>query len=316
MVITAWDEQGLADIIEMAELIAGGPAELALKPFIFAYLEPTSPLQHSEEALRKVLMMADKGLPFVYAPGPIDGASAPMTQAGALAMAAAEVLSGLVIAQNRRKGTPFVFGSGSGPLDMRTMTGTYAAPEFMLHCMGMAELAHYYYGLPCWGFAGCSDSKLPDIQAGIESALWILWMAIAGSNLVHDVGYVESGLTCSYQMIVTGDEVIGFVRRLMRGVDVTAETLALDVVDAVGPGGDFLGTDHTYDHFRGIWSPRVFDRRTYSDWVDAGRPDAAGNAKETARRLIAEHRPEPIPDDMLGALREMLDAIDARAGLT
>jgi trimethylamine--corrinoid protein Co-methyltransferase len=316
VVFTAWDESGLLDIIAMAETIAGGKEELALKPFLFAYLEPSSPLQHSKDALRKLLIMADHGLPFVYAPGPIEGASAPMSSAGSLAMANAEVLSGLVIAQLRRKGAPFVWGSGSGPLDMRTMVSTYSSPEFLLHCMGMAELAHYYYHVPVWGFSGCSDSKTADMQAGIESALWILWTALSGANLVHDVGYLESGLTCSYEMIVLCDEIISFVRRLMRGIKLDSNALALDVIDQVGPGGDFLGTAHTARHFREAWYPRLLDRRSYHDWAQAGQPTALTKARDVARETLATHAPIPLPPD----IKEQLDAIivqaDARAGLT
>ena len=303
------------DIIAMAELIAGGPAELALKPFLLAYLEPVSPLQHSAEVLRKLLLMVDHGLPFVYAPGPVEGASAPVTSAGSLAMANAEVLSGLAIAQLRRKGAPFVWGSGSGPMDMRTMVGTYASPEFMLHCMAMAELAHYYYHLPVWGFSGCADSKLPDMQAGIESALWILWTALSGANLVHDVGYIESGLTCSYEMMVIGDEVISFVRRLLRGIDLRPETLALEVIDAVGPGGEYLSTDHTADHFRSVWYPQLFDRRDYHAWAAAGRPTALDNARDIARQAIASHTPLPLPESTMETLRAVVAEADARAGL-
>jgi len=315
IVFTAWDERGLADIIAMAEAVAGGPQELARKPFLLAYLEPTSPLKHSEVVLRKLLMMADHGLPFVYAPGPIDGASAPVTGAGALAMTNAEVMSGVVIAQLWRRGTPVVWGAGSGPLDMRTMVGSYASPEFMLHCMAMAELAHGYYHLPVWGFAGCSDSKLPDIQAGIESALYTLWIALSGANLVHDVGYLESGLTCSYEMIVINDEIIGFVRRLGQGMAITPETLALDVIDQVGPLGNFLGTDHTVRHFREVWYPRIFDRRAYHGWMEAGRPSAFENARALAREAIAKHRPEPLPAATLAALQGVIAEADARAGL-
>jgi trimethylamine--corrinoid protein Co-methyltransferase len=315
LVFTAWDEAGLADIIAMAGVIAGGAEALALKPFLLAYLEPTSPLRHSEDVLRKVLMMADYGLPFVYAPGPLEGATAPVTPAGSLAMANAEVLSGLVIAQLRRRGTPFVWGSGSGPLDMRTMAAIYAAPEFMWHCMGMAELAHYYYRLPVWGFAGCSDSKLPDIQAGVESALWILWTALSGANLVHDVGYIESGLTCSYEMIVINDEIIGFVRHLLRGVELSAETLALDVIDEVGPGGNYLGSPHTVRHFRGVWSPRLFDRRTFQVWAEAGQPTLLETARETARQALAAPPANPLPAGTLEALRQIAAEADARAGL-
>jgi trimethylamine--corrinoid protein Co-methyltransferase len=315
IVFTAWDESGLADIIAMAEVVAGGAEALVRRPFFVAYLEPTSPLQHSETALQKMLMMVDKGLPFVYAPGPVEGATAPVTPAGSLAMANAEALSGLAIAQLRRPGTPVVYGSGSGPLDMRTTVATYMSPEFMLHCKAIAELGHHRYKLPVWGFAGCSDSKRADMQAGIDSAMWILWTALCGANLVHDVGYVESGLTCSCEMIVTCDEVIGFARRLLRGIEITPETLALDVIDEVGPGGEFVTTDHTLQHFKECWYPRVLDRRSHQSWIDAGQPNAVEMAREIARRAIAEHQPEPLPEAALATLREMVAQADDRAGI-
>ncbi len=314
IVFTAWDEGGVADILAMAEAVAGGPQELALRPFLLAYLEPSSPLRHSEAALHKLLRMADRGLPLVYAPGPLEGATAPVTPAGSLAMACAEVLSGLVIAQLRRPGTPFVWGSGSGPLDMRTMVGVYAGPEFMLHCMAMAELAHNYYRLPAWGFAGCSDSKQPDLQAGVESALWILWTALSGANLIHDVGYIESGLTCSYEMIVIGDEVIGLVRRLLQGIEITPETLALEAIHQVGPGGNFLKSPHTARHCREVWYPRLFDRHSYAAWAEAGRPDPVSQAREVARNILSTHRPAPLSPDVRETLHAIVAEADARAG--
>jgi trimethylamine--corrinoid protein Co-methyltransferase len=316
MVFTTWDEPGLADIIAMAETVAGGAAELTAKPFLLAYLEPTSPLQHSQEVLRKMLMMADKRLPIVYAPGGVDGASAPVTSAGSLAMANAEVLSGLTIAQLRQPGTPVVYGSGSGPLDMRTTIVPYSSPEHMLHCKAMAELGQRFYHLPTWGFSGCSDSKVPDIQAGIESSLWILWTALSGANLVHDIGYLESGLTCSYEMIVICDEIIGFVRRLLGGIELTPETLALDVIDEVGPGGDYLSTKHTLRHFKECWYPSIIDRSSYQSWTEAGQPTAIERARQAARDAIANHTPEPLPQATVETLHGIVAAADERAGIS
>jgi len=229
-------------------------------------------------------------------------------------MANAEALSGLAIAQLRRPGAPVVYGSGSGPLDMRTMVATYVSPEFMLHCMGIAELAHRLYKLPVWGFAGCSDSNAADMQAGIDSTMWILWTALSGANLVHDVGYIESGMTCSYEMIVVGDEVIGFARRLLGGFEISPETLALDVIDEVGPGGEYVSTDHTFRHFRECWYPRIFSRMSHRSWLEAGRPAAVETARELARKAIADHQPEPLAEAVLETLREMVAAADARAG--
>ena len=316
IVFTAWDEAGLADIVKMAQVVAGGAEQLALNPFILAYLEPVSPLQHAQAAVRKLLLMAEYGLPVVYAPGSVDGATAPVTPAGSLAMSGAEALSGLAIAQLKRKGTPFVWGSGAGPLDMRTAVCSYGAPEFMLHCMGMAELGHHYYHIPVWGFSGCSDSKLPDMQAGIESALWILWTAFSGANLVHDIGYIESGLTCSHEMIVICDEVISFVRRLMGGVDLSREALALDVIHEVGPGGSYVETSHTLDHFDEVWYPRLFDRRTYAPWAEAEKPTAVKSAREAARKAVSEHIPSPLPAGTLDTLKQIIAEADARAGVS
>jgi trimethylamine--corrinoid protein Co-methyltransferase len=315
VVFTAWDESGLADIIAMAEAVAGGADALTLNPFLLAYLEPSTPLQHSETVLRKMLMMADRRLPIVYAPGGVDGASAPVTAAGSLALANAEVLSGLTIAQLRQPGTPVVYGSGSGPLDMRTTVATYFGPEFMRHCTAMAELGQRFYHLPTWGFSGCTDSKLPDIQAGIESSLWILWTALSGNNLVHDIGYIESGMTCSYEMIVICDEIIGAVRRLLGGIELTPETLALEVIDEVGPGGDFLSTDHTLRHYKECWYPSLLDRFSYQSWTEAGRPEAIAKARQAARDAIANHRPEPLADATLETLHSLVAAADERAGI-
>jgi trimethylamine--corrinoid protein Co-methyltransferase len=314
VVFTAWDESGLRDIITMAETVAGGAEQLSLKPFLLAYLEPSSPLQHSETVLDKMMVMADKRLPFVYAPGPVEGASAPVTPAGSLVMANAEVLSGITIAQLRQRGTPVVYGSGSGPLDMRTTVATYSSPEFMLHCKAFSELGQRFYHLPTWGFSGCTDSKVPDAQAGADSAMWILWTVLSGANLVHDIGYVESGMTCSYEMIVLGDEIIGFVRRLLGGTELSAETYALEAIDEVGPGGDYLIADHTLAHYKECWYPKVFDRLSYQSWDKAGRPSIVEKARASARETIARHLPEPLPDATLEKLRSVVAAAEARAG--
>lgn len=314
VVFTAWDERGLADIIEMAELVAGGAERLSLNPFLLAYLEPSSPLQHSETVLAKMMIMADKGLPFVYAPGPVEGASAPVTSAGSLVMANAEVLSGITIAQLRRPGAPVVYGSGSGPLDMRTMVATYSSPEFMLHCRAFSEMGQRFYHLPTWGFSGCSDSKVPDAQAGADSALWILWTALSGANLVHDIGYLESGMTCSYEMIVMCDEIIGFVRHLTGGVDLSPEAMALTAIDEVGPGGDYITADHTLTHYKRCWYPRIFDRLSYQAWEKAGSPSVVEKARAAARAAISGHAPDPLPEETLAELRALVAAADDRAG--
>ena len=197
---------------------------------------------------------------------------------------------------------------------MKTTVGTYSSPEFMHHCLGMAELAHHRYHLPVWGFSGCSDSKLPDIQAGIDSALWILWTALSGANLVHDLGYIEAGLTGSFEMVVVAEEIVSYVRRLMSGIEVSPSTLALAVIDEVGPGGDFLSTAHTLQNFRSIWGPSLFDRNSFHGWVEAGRPNMIRSAREAAIEAIGSHVPEALPSGLLAELEEIVRRADRQAG--
>jgi trimethylamine--corrinoid protein Co-methyltransferase len=137
-------------------------------------------------------------------------------------------------------------------------------------------------------------------------------MALSGSNLIHDTGYLESGLTASYEMMVIVDETISFVRRLMRGIEVTPEELALDVIHQVGPGGSYITAPHTLKNFRQVWYPRVLDRHNYSGWIKAGQPTADKTAREIARDAIANHKPVPLPQSTLDTLTEIIADADQR----
>lgn len=301
IVFTAHDRVGLEAILEMAAEVAGGEGALRRTPTLILYAEPTTPLQHSREAVEKLLAMAGEGLPVAYVPGAVSGASTPVTLAGAMVVSNAELLSGLVIAQLKRRGAPCIFGAGTGPLDMHTMVGTYAVPEYMMMTTMMAEMGRYYR-LPTWGFAGCSDAKLFDQQAGAEGTLWVAMAAFSGTNLVHDVGYLESGLTASMEMLVTMNEVIAMARYMLRDIDLSPEALALDVIDRVGPGGDYLAQEHTVRHCREGWFSTLFDKGYYSDWMAAGATSAGERARAVSRQILATHQPPALPDDILDRL--------------
>ena len=313
IVYTAWDLQGAQDIVAMAEAVAGGAEALAQAPTSLAYLEPSSPLKHSRPALQKLLFLAKKGLPLLYAPAALGGATGPVTPAGTLVQCTAEALTGLVLSQLVRKGTPFLWGSSGAAMDMRTMIHAYASPEEMLHNTAMAELAHHYYHLPVWGFSGCSDSKRPDIQAGFEGGIWVTVAALAANNLVHDCGYIESGLTASYEMLLATDDGIGLVRRFLRGISFSAEELALDAIQAVGPGGHYLDSDHTLRHFREIWEPRWFDRRIHANWLAKGGLSGEQSLRQAAKKVLAEHKVPPLPQPVLAKLDAVISTAAARA---
>ena len=309
IIYTAWSRQNLQAIVEMAEAVAGGVEALQRSPFCALYAEPMAPLTHGRESCEKLLYICEKGLPVVYTPGLVTGASSPVTRAGAVVQANAELLSGLTICQLIREGTPVVAaGSGMMTMDMSSLLASYGAPEFMLDWCALSEMGHYY-GLPIFGFAGVSDAKTFDQQAAAEGALWVMLAAQSGGNLVHDVGYIESGLTASYEMLVSMNEVVGMTKRFMDGVEVSAETIALDVIDRVGPGGHFLGEVHTLRHFRENWYPELFDRRTRAGWEDSGRRTLGDRAAARVREILENHRPAPLDE----AVAVGLDAILQRA---
>jgi len=170
----------------------------------------------------------------------------------------------------------------------------------------------HYYNLPIFGFAGVSDAKLFDQQAGIEGAIWMLLNALAGGNLIHDVGYIEAGLTASYEMIVSMDEVAGLVTRFMGGLEVTEETLALDVIDRVGPAGHFLEEDHTYRHFRENWYPRLFDRKSRDDWETEGSLTMGSRAKARVQEIFETHQPAPLAEAISAQLEAIIQRAEAR----
>jgi len=307
IVYTAWNQENLKDIISMAEAIAGGAEELRRNPFCILYSEPIAPLTHATESLEKLLTICGKGLPVVYTPGLVTGATSPITRAGAIVQANAELLSGLLICQLINEGTPVIAGAGGMmTMDMSTALAAYGAPEFMLDWSALSEMGHYY-NLPVFGFAGCSDSKIFDQQAGIEGALWVLISALMGGNLIHDVGYVESGLTTSYEMIVSMNETIGLVKKLIGGVRINDEEIALDVIDRVGPAGHFLSDPHTVRHCRENWRPQIFDRKNREQWEEEGKQTLGDRAAASAQEIIKGQNPKGYEAEVEEAIWDQLD---------
>jgi trimethylamine--corrinoid protein Co-methyltransferase len=297
--------EALERVHAMACLVAGSDEAFRARPNYLLYGQFISPLQHDQQALDRLVFCADHEIPLIYIPTIMPGASGPLTLAGSLALAAAETLAGLVMHQIQRPGAPFVFGACVSQLDMRTMLFPYGSPEWRLNDLVMAELARYY-GLPVFGTGGASDSKLVDAQAGAEYANSLLVAALAGTNLIHDVGYLDSGLTGSLESIVLGADQIRWVKQFLAGVELTDETLALDVIADVGPAETFLAHRHTLYHLRRImWSPYVADRGGYDQWIAAGAADYAARARAHAVELMTSHQPLALGDALRRELSEV-----------
>jgi len=291
--------------IDMATAVAGSQEALLEQQHILLYSEPSSPLQQSTTAVDKLILMAETGLPVVHSPGPQMGAVAPITMAGGLVMSLAEILSSLVVHQFTQPGAPFVFGAGIHHMDMGSMQICYASPEFQLTKAAIAELGRWY-GLPTWGYAGCSDSKIMDEQAALEAMLSVMAAKLCGSNLIHDVGYIESGLTTSYEMIVLTDELVAMVDHFMKGIEVTPDTLMVDELHTVGPGGNFLSTKATLSRFRSYWFPTLLDRKIRATWLSKGATTMGQRLNQKVREIIDSYQPKPLAAEKLQALQTIL----------
>ena len=295
--------EGCVDVIKMAEAVAGGEEELRRNPITACYINVTSSLRHNQEALQKLLFLSARGLPTTYTPVVLRGVSGPVTAAGAIALANAGELAGLVIAQIQREGAPIILSGGvNDMLDMRTTVDSYGNPT---NRVMLVELAHRY-GLPIFGLTGCSDAKVPDEQAAAEAAFAIMVESLAGAQLAHDVGYLEGGMCNSIEQIVICDELIAYTKQFMKPLEINDDTLALDVIDKVGPHGDFMSSSHTLKNFKNDWYPKLFDRRNFSEWEAAGSKTLRQRAKERALDIMENHQPEPLPADVQKRIDEIV----------
>lgn len=304
LVFCCKDATSVRDIYEMALLIAGSKERFQQAPTIVHYSEPISPLLYYAPAVDKILYCAENGIPLINFPAPQGGSTAPATFAAEIVQASAESLSGLVLAQLTRPGAPFIYGAFATVMDMKTTIFSYGAAEMSLMVAAMAQLAQRYR-LPFFGTAGCSDAKFPDAQAAAEVAFSCLSSALVGANLIHDAGsWLDHGSLASPAFMVLVNEILYMVNQFMGGVPVNDETLALEMIDRIGPGGHYLYEDHTLNNFKKVWYSDLFDRSIYQIWEEQGAKRFEQRLREKTERLM-QHQPAALPGDILKEMERM-----------
>lgn len=307
IVFLAYTPRGTELIYDMAAEIAGGMDQLREKPFLVLYPEPISPLVMPKEVVDRIFIAADRFLPQMMGPAIQPGGTGPVTMAGAVAQGVAESMFCVVVAQLRQPGCPVGLGCNFGILDMAQALMSIGAPEMSLALAAQAEVAQSF-GLPTWGLAGATDSKCLDAQAGAEAAYHILSQGLAGLNLIHDVGYMDSSMACSVEQLVMSNDIIGMAKRLLSGFEVSDEHLALDVINKVGPAGHFLQQRHTMNHFRKeLWQPKVFTRQPYETWKEGGSKDVETRVREKIVGILKSHESPKVSDSVLAELDRIKD---------
>ena len=303
--IICWAEDGKA-LLQIAEAAGGGEEELRRRPIVAFCALTASPLQHDKRYVENLMEFAEAGIPVVYGSCFQLGATSPITVAGSLTQVNAEVLSGLVISQLTRKGAPFIYGCMGSMLDQYSYVMSHGAPELTLVNAGATDLATHY-GLAHFGAGGCSDSKLVDEQAVAEATETTFVAGLSGTPLIHGLGYIESSLTASYEMMTITDEIAGMVKRILGEEVVSPDTISLENIERVGPGGSFLATPHTIKYVNRLFRTTLMDRKRFEEWQRDGAKNLGRRARENTKKILSTHQVEALPSDVEKSIRTIVE---------
>jgi trimethylamine--corrinoid protein Co-methyltransferase len=292
-------------VLEIAEVVSGGTDELKDKPLVTLHCNTPSPLFYSKDN-ENIIEFARVKAPLILIPSPILAATGPGTMIGSFSSAIAESLFGIVLSQLVCPGAPIILGTNIVIMDMRTTRACYGAIEWAMGRIMTAQMARFY-GIPSHGQGGCCDAKVPDAQAGAESFLTALTSAQSGNNMIQNVGTMAGGSLGSFELAVINDEIIGMIEYFLKGVDVSPEKLAYDVVNEIGPEGQFLSHDHTLAFFKKeLFFPNLFDRHSEREWLEQGERSVLEKANERAKEIIYQHKVTPLSGSQQSAIKTVI----------
>ena len=293
--------EGWRDVIEMAKILVGGEDEFLNNPAIIdTGFNNVPPLKYSSDIIEMVLECAKYRIPFDISTGALASASGPITLAGMLVQGIVENHAVLVLTQLVGPGTPVMWGSCATILDQRHGTAAYGSPENGLIHAALVQMAKYY-GIPYYGAAGVIDSKVPDAQAAYENTMNALISTLAGADVIHDgvYGILEAGITASFEQFAISNDICGAIKRVARGIRVTEETLAVDIIEHVGHNKNHLTDDtalmFTKKHIaEEQWHPWITDRSSRPDWEARGSKDIVERARERTKKILETHEVPPL----------------------
>ncbi|MFX1261175.1 MAG: trimethylamine methyltransferase family protein [Promethearchaeota archaeon] len=312
--LVALTPQGWRDVIKMSMIAAGGKEEFIKNPsFIDTGFNNVPPLKYTPEIIDMILECAKYRIPFDISTGALASASAPVTLAGTIVQGIVENHVIVVLTQLVGPGTPIMWGSCATILDQRYGTAAYGSPENGLIHAAFSQMARYY-GIPYYGAAGVIDSKIPDHQAVYENTINVLVATLAGADVVHDAvyGIVEAGVTASYEMFGISNEICSAIKRIAKGMRITKETLAAEIIAAVGHERNYLNTPEalrfTKKHLlEEHWQPILTERASRPEWEKRGSKDMFQRAKEQVIEILSSHEVEPLGKDVEAEMRKIIE---------
>jgi len=296
--------------IEIAAAIVGGREELRKRPIFSVVICTLSPLYYDKGMTEASIELGRAGIPVVIYPMPITGGTGPATLAGTMVVNNAEFLGGLVIQEFASPGAPVVYAAGVGTIDFKTGSNM-PSPESSLMHLGLNQVVHYY-DLPSEiGVTGGTAAKVLDTQAGYERARTILTHILTTPDIALGLGGLERSRMTSAEALVIDNEIIDYALRFVEGFEVNDDTLAVDIIDKVGPGGIYLGEKHTVQHFRERWMSRLSDISSYETWEKQGSRSIDEVARDKVREILATHKVAPLPEDVEKEIGRILKRAEA-----
>lgn len=304
-----------SDCLNMAAIVFGGMDEVRRQPVFAAIVNANSPLRWDTSMLGGLITYARGGQPLVVTPFILAGAMSPITMAAAVAQQNAEALAAIALTQLVNPGVPVIYGGFTTNTDMSSGSPAFGTPEGAWAFFAGAQLARRY-GLPYRGSGGLNTSKTPDAQAAYETQMCLWPTVLSHTNwLQHAAGWLESGLVCSYEKLMIDVEGLAMMQHLMAGTEVSDETLALDMIREVGPGGHHFGTGHTLARYeREFYRPILSDRDNVGVWEERGRLDTAQRANRLWKELLEQYERPAIDPGVAQELNEYVERRKAEIG--
>lgn len=295
-------------IIELLTVTAGGKEALREKPIAMLPISPLSPLEYGFDPAEALIGVVEAGLPLGVEPCPMMGSTGPMTLFGTVVQHNAEIIAGVIASQLIRPGAPVTMSSRATFMDMRSGVGLWAMPEMGLAGATMNQLAKFY-GIPCAPGGFCGASKIADAQSGYERLYNALMEALIGSDIIGTAGSLDNALTSCYAMLVIDNELSSVIQRTIKGVEVSEEKLALNVIaEVIETQSNFLEHKHTRKHLRAgeLWVPPLGDRQTYEKWADK-EEKIEDKARRIAKELILAHQGLALSAEVDAELEKIIE---------
>ncbi len=310
----AFNLDHLKDIYQIALALTGGEKEFRRRPLFGFFSTMQPPMIHTDDDLANCLWAVEQDIPVIYIGAGEAGVSAPVTGAGLLVVWLAGALSGTAIFQLKKRGASVCIGGVPSPMDLRSARPAYGGPEMSLNSAAFSEILGHL-GVPFMGTAGASDAKEMNIQAAIESTMQVILSSFSRANLVHDVGFLDCADIGSLEMLIMNDEIIAMTKRVMRGIEVNDDTLMLDLINEVGPGGEFISTMETAERCRReIWNPALMNRESWATWEENGSLTMSDRIKHRMHEILTCHRPLNLPQEAAEKIAAIIEAAEVREG--